>query len=245
MSTFVIWGEADHRVRATGLAQAYGTTAAGIDAPAAQIAGLDKLVFWGHGTATHFCGKTPEQFVKTIKTWRTINKGLKTVEMLTCNARHSENGRESYTDQVVTALSRKANSRADKVNFRALPVCTTPSGKTCHYSILKWHPGSQTWAYIAAPKKDEINHWDNHMHDGVVKLEDFMVPRGAATDYPKAHAAFKASNGKLLTDPYAVRHNWNTDDFDTYNKDFKRIRDDTFIATGNLGLLRWFLTDIK
>jgi len=245
MSTFVIWGEPDHQVRATSLAQAYATTAAAIADPAQQIAGLDKLVFWGHGTASAFCGLSPEDFVKKINVWRTINPDLKTVEMLTCNARHAENGRDSYTDKVVTTLSRKPNKMADKVNFRALPICTTPSSKACHYAILKWHPASSTWAYIGAPKKDEVNHWDNHMFDGVVTLEDFLDPRGAAANYPQAEAAYRKSNGKLLTDPYAVRHNWTTQQFNDYNVKFKQVRQDTYVATGTIGTLRWFLQDIK
>lgn len=244
MPTFIVWGEPDHKVRATSLAQACATTAAAISDPARQIAGLDTLVFWGHGTARKFCGLSPEDFVQRINVWRTINPDLKTVEILTCNARHTENGRDSYTDKVVTTLSRRPNKVADKVNFRALPVCTTPSGKVCHYSILRWHK-SNTWAYIAAPKKDELNHEDSHMFAGVITLEDFMDPRGAAKSYPQGESAYRKSNGKLLTDPYALRHNWTIQQFDDYNVKFKQVRQDTYVETGTIGALRGLLVDIK
>ncbi|MCY2962617.1 MAG: hypothetical protein NT069_03025, partial [Planctomycetota bacterium] len=125
MSTFVIWGESDHEVRAKSLATAFATTAASVDDKAKTIAGLDRLVFWGHGDTHKFCTKTADEFVTYVGEWRKKNPGLATVEMLTCNARHRQTGAASYTDQVVTELSRKPKNSANKVTFRALPVAVT------------------------------------------------------------------------------------------------------------------------
>lgn len=245
MTTRVFWGENDHRVRATALATAYAATAGAISDNVAQVPGLTKMVLWGHGTAGEFCRMRPEALVAKIRSWQVVNPTLETVEMITCNIRHAETGRHSYTDKVVTELSRKPNKALKQIKFRALPICTTPDGQTCGYSILKWHPASSTWAYVAAPVKDVLNHWDNHMHDGVVKLEDFMAPRGAATNYPAAFAAYKKSEGKHLGDPYATRRNWNTQDYNDYNLKFKAVKASTFVAAGTLGTLRWFLVDLK
>lgn len=246
MTTRVIWGEDDHETRARSLATAYFTTAQSIRTAPTTIAGLDKLVFWGHGTRDKFCMKTPDEFVELIGEWRRKNPSLEVVEMLTCNIRHVERKTDSFTDQVVTALSRRANRRADRVTFRALPKATAPNGVSCAYSILKWHPRSATWAYIAAPKKDKDNHWDGDMFDAVWGLEDFLAPRGTATDFPRAHAAFKAHKGPwTLKSPRAIQKKWDKEKLDIYNARHTHTKQNAYIRTGTLGLLRWMLEDIK
>lgn len=245
MSTFVIWGEDDHEVRAKSLAAAYSTTAASVKTKPKKIAGLDKLVFWGHGDTGKFCTLKAADFVALVGEWRKLNSGLTTVEMLTCNARHKQTNTDSYTDQVVTALSRKQAKNADKVKFRALPVAVTKSGKTCDWSILKWHPRSATWAYVAAPSRPSLNHEDNDMHDAVVMLENFMVPRGTNEGYRLAFAAFTAFKAMTLTSAYAVKKNFDQTKVDEFNRKLKEVKDDAFIFAGTIGLLRWLLVDIK
>lgn len=246
MSTLVIWGENDHETRARSLATAYFTTASSINDAPRKVDGLEKLVFWGHGTRDYFCGKSPSDFVTLIRDWRKLNESLSTVEMLTCNIRHVENQTDSYTDRVVTQLSRRANKTADKVKFRALPKAMAADGTNCDYSILKWHPGSSTWAYIAAPKKDELNHWDSHMFTAVRGLEDFLAPRGTATDYPRAYAAFLGHKTPFtLQSPRAIQKKWDQSQVDDYNARHKKSKEEAYIRVGTLGLLRWMLEDIK
>ena len=245
MSTFVIWGEDDHEVRAKSMAAAYSTTAASVKDKPKTIAGLDKLVFWGHGDTSKFCSLKPVDFVALEGEWRKKNPGLTTVEMLTCNARHKQTNTDSYTDQVVMALSRKPAKAADKVKFRALPVASTHSGKTCDWSILKWHPRSATWAYVAAPTRAVQNHEDNDMHDAVVMLENFMLPRGTVEGYRLAFAAFSAFKGMTLTNPYAIKRKFDQVKVDEFNRKLKEVKEDAFIMAGTIGLLRWLLVDIK
>ncbi|GAP36941.1 hypothetical protein ABXN37_17525 [Piscinibacter sakaiensis] len=245
MSTYVIWGEDDHQVRAKALATAYSTTAGSVKDKPKTIGGLDRLVFWGHGDVHRFCTLTADEFVAYVGEWRKKNPGLATVEMLTCNARHRQTGHSSYTDQVVTALSRKPKNQADKVKFRALPVATTASNKTCDWSILKWHPGSATWAYVAAPTKAVENHEDNHMHEAVAMLENFMLPRGTGIGYRQAYAGFSASKGITLQSPFAVKYKYDQKKVDTFNDTLKRVQKDAYIIAGTIGLLRWMLVDIN
>lgn len=245
MGTYVIWGEDDHMVRAKSLATAYGTTAGSVKDKPKAIAGLDKLVFWGHGDTARFCGLTPTEFVDLVGEWRKKNKSLATVEMLTCNARHKQTNTDSYTDQVVTALSRKQSKAADMVKFRALPVATTKSGKTCHWSILKWHPASATWAYVAAPTRPVLNHEDNDMHHAVVMLENFMTPRGTSVGYREAFAAYSALQAMTLAHPYALKYKFDQAKVDEFNRKMNEVKNDAFIMAGTLGLLRWLLVDIK
>ena len=245
MSTLVIWGESDHEVRAKSLATAYATTARSVKDAPTTIAGLDKLVFWGHGETTKFCTLRAPDFVTLVSAWRKKNPSLTTVEMLTCNARHRQTGTDSYTDQVVTALSRKSGKTARKVNFRALPVATTKSGKTCDWSILKWHPGTATWAYVAAPGIESVNHEDGLMFDAVKVLEDFMPPRGTFAGYRRAFGAYHAFTRMTTAHPYATKRKWDEGKVAEYNKKLIQVKNDTSIMAGTLGLLRWLLVDVK
>jgi hypothetical protein len=245
MTTFVIWGEDDHAVRAKSLATAYATTAASIKDKPKTIAGLDKLAFWGHGDTTSFCGLSPDNFVACVGEWRKKNPGLTTVEMLTCNARHKQTNTDSYTDKVVTALTRKQSRSADMVKFRALPVATTKSGKTCGWSILKWHPASATWAYVAAPTKHVTNREDKDMHDAVVMLENFKTPRGSAEGYRLAFAAFSALKVMTPAHPYAIKYKLDAAKLEEFNAKLNEVKNDAYIMAGTLGLLRWLLVDIK
>jgi hypothetical protein len=245
MSTLVIWGQDDHQVRAKALATAYSTTAVSVRDPVQVIGGLDRLVFWGHGDTSHFCGLTAREFVELVGAWRKRNPGLKTVEMLTCNARHRQTSTDSYTDQVVTALRRRVSKWADMVNFRALPVAVTPSGKTCDWSILKWHPASASWAYVAAPTRPVLNHEDNDMHDAVVMLENFLKPRGEGNNYREAWAALRACKAMTSSHPYAIKRKLTDEQLEAFNRKLKSVKEDAFIMAGSLGLLRWLLVDIK
>ena len=245
MTTLVIWGEDDHEVRAKALATAYSTTAVSIRSAPKAVAGLDTLVFWGHGDTTAFCHLSAADFVACVVAWRALNPGLETVEMLTCNARHSQTSTDSYTDQVVTALSRRQARAVDKVRFKALPVAVTKSGQTCKWSILKWHGASATWAYVAAPSRDMVNYHDKNMHDAVVMLENFMKPRGTADGLRNAFAAYSEMAAMAATHPYAVKKKFDKAQLDDFNRELTKTKNDTYIIAGTLGMLRWLTVDIK
>ena len=246
MTAIVMWGESDHQTRAKSLATAYATTAKSITDRPTKVAGLDKLVFWGHGETSKFCGLSAPDFVKLVGEWKKKNSSLTTVEMLTCNARHRQRGSDSYTEQVVTQLSRKTNKRADKVNFRALPIATTRSGKTCDWSILKWHGATATWAYVAATDvTGDVIRADSLMHDAVVALEDFKTPRGTNGCYRTAFGAYHRFDPKTMEIPIAKKYKWDDAKTQEYKKKLINIRDNASITAGTLGLLRWMLVDIK
>lgn len=241
MGALVIWGEEDHKTRAKALATTYNTTAQSVDQKPKKVKGLDTLVFWGHGDTSKFCGKTSGEFVDLIGAWLKSNPELRTVETLTCNARHRQGGHtDSYTEQVVTELGRKnVAKKQGKITFRALPVATAPNG-ICQFSILKWHPASATWAYVAAIGVD-----DKRMWAASTKLEDFMPPRGAHVGYARAFVAMNGFQGMTTGHPYATKRNWKQGDVDTYNADLKAVRKDSWIIAGNVGMLRWCLADIR
>jgi hypothetical protein len=242
MDKLVIWGNDDHEVRARALATTYSTTARSIDSGPIEEDDLETLVFWGHGYPTEFCDRTPDAFLDLVASWKKLNPKLKELEMLTCNARHKEGGRtDSYTDQVVTKITKKHKN----LQFRALPILTTKNAEVCTWSVLQWHGGSATWAYIGGTGTDE-----NLMWAAAHMLEDFMPPRGTYVGYPRAFDAFQAFTGRTAMDAFTVKYapDANLDPVDfvkDYNKRLKVVRKHCAILTGTLGSLRWAITDIK
>jgi hypothetical protein len=236
MAALVVWGEDDHEVRAKALATTYNTTAQKLSVKPKSITGLETLVFWGHGDPSAFCSLESTPFVELVATWKKLNSGLRTIEMLTCNARHKQFGfPDSYTEQVVKKLTRK---HAD-IKFKALPIATTKSGNTSDYSILKWHPGSATWAYVGAPGEDK------NMFAACFKLEDFMPPRGDQVGYVRALAALKGFKAMTTTHPFAVKYKYDQGRVDKYNTELAAVKNDAYIIAGTIGLLRWCLTEIN
>jgi hypothetical protein len=236
MSALVIWGEDDHQVRAKALASTYATTAQSIKTKPSKVGNLDSLVFWGHGDPSAFCSLNSTAFVDLVAEWKKQNPSLKTIEMLTCNARHKQFGYpDSYTEQVVMKLSKKHKD----IKFKALPVAVTPSGNTADFSILKWHPGSATWAYVGAPGPDK------NMFAACAKLEDFMMPRGTEAGYVRAHAALRGFTTLNATSAFAVKYKYDKARIDEYNKVVTTVKTDSYILSGTVGLLRWCLTEIN
>lgn len=246
MTTRIIWGEMDHEKRARELATAYATTAHSASDTPVKVSGLQKLIFWGHGDTHKFCDLRAPDFVRLVSEWKAKNDTLSTVEMLTCNARHRQRGSDSFTEQVVTELSRKQNKKANKVNFRALPVATTKSGKTCDWSILKWHPGSSTWAYVAAADvPGNIGRADSLMHAAVSALEDFKTPRGTNGCYRTAFAAFHRFDPRSTPAPVAKKYNWSSEKAEAYQQKLIEVKENASVMAGTIGLLRWMLVDIR
>jgi hypothetical protein len=244
MVALVIWGGDDHKVRAQALATTYATTAQNVTVKPKKVSTLETLVFWGHGDPKHFCHLTPDEFVALVTSWKKLNSGLESVEILTCNSRH-KNGAftDSYTEQVVKKLTTKHSA----IQFRALPIATTKKGVTCEWSILKWHDASATWAYVGAPTNTlgSSSQTDSIMHDAVKLLEDFMPPRGQHIGYARAIAAMEGFAGLTTTNLYATKRKWGQAEVDKYNKAAKETRENTFIMAGTLSGLRWWLTDIR
>ncbi|MFO7855749.1 MAG: hypothetical protein R6V44_11110 [Paracoccaceae bacterium] len=236
MTTLVIWGEDDHKARAQTLANACAAQAQAVGRKPKKVSGLDTLTFWGHGDASKFCGLDADEFVDFVSAWRKANSGLRTVEMLTCNARHRQGTYgDSYTERVATKLTTKH----DGIRFRALPVATSAGGRTCEFSILKWHPGTTTWAYVAATGDKDHGMW------AAVKLiEDLMPPRGGNQGY---QLAFGALQKFMLTKnhPYATKRNLDQAQVDAYNAAAKATKRESYVIAGNVGTLRWCLGDIR
>ncbi len=138
-------GTGDHEARAKALASV--TPAANFgpgNVSGIQKPGLDTLTYWGHGNAMKFCDLTPAQFVENIAAWKKWNPGLKTVEILTCNARHATDDK-SYTAQANPMLKRKF---AD-ISLKAMPM-GMGSIASHNWSILNAHVGTLTWYYVTA-----------------------------------------------------------------------------------------------
>jgi hypothetical protein len=237
VDALVIWGDDDHEVRAKSLATTYATTAVAVDSKPKKVKNLDTLVFWGHGVQTAFCGLTPDAFLDLVASWKKLNSNLQTVEILTCNARHQQgNHTDSYTDE----LLKKTTTKHSGLRFRAMPVAVTKKPEPCQFSILKFHAASSTWAYVGGTGTNDTLMWE-----AVIKLEDFIPPRGDKAGYVQAAAALTAFTGRTTTDAYAVKRKWKQANVDKYNTEMAAVKANCSIMVGTIGMLRWALTDIR
>jgi hypothetical protein len=102
--------DADHLHRATNLARV-------LKEQTASLASLQgghtippspdqTLTIWGHGDPQTFAGLNAAGLHAIIQAWKTRNPKLNTVELVTCDARHIQDGQSSYsfTDQLMPLL---------------------------------------------------------------------------------------------------------------------------------------------
>jgi hypothetical protein len=119
----VLWGN-EHKLRATNLAHVLHENAAAVASLAASSnlpASTDTtLTIWGHGGPDQFAEMTAVQLGNFIKAWKSKNASLSTVELVTCDVRHSAdpNNRDSFTDKLMPLL---INSGKILVNIKSLP----------------------------------------------------------------------------------------------------------------------------
>lgn len=140
-------GHGSHGPRAQTLARITGSREGDIaTTKPSQVQALDTLTFWGHGDANKLCDKTPDQLIAIIAEWKALNAGLRTVEVITCNARHCARG-DSYVGKLKSRLGFRTHTRG--ITIKALPV--TVSGKMNAWSILLAETQYSSWVYVTAP----------------------------------------------------------------------------------------------
>ncbi len=114
--------DADHQTRAENLAAVLGETAEGVQTymnGAAIPSRADKtLTIWGHGGPQSLAGLAPAALGRLIQAWKARNPALTTVELVTCDARHVEDDRDSYTDKLMPLLVSDGKAL---VNVKCLP----------------------------------------------------------------------------------------------------------------------------
>lgn len=120
----ILWGH-EHQWRATNLANAvkerFADLAPLAAAPATIPVCADKtLTIWGHGGPDSFADMNAQALSNFIKAWKQKNPALTTVELVTCDARHStdNDNRDSYTDKLMPLL---INAAKVLVNVKSLP----------------------------------------------------------------------------------------------------------------------------
>ena len=136
---------------------------------------LETLVFWGHGDAYKLCHKTPGELVDIIKAWKKSNPTLKTVELITCNARHATGKTTSYSKQVKSKLKSGIRSSTRDVKVKALPVTVTGSHDA--FSILLAETRTKSWVYVTGPGTN-----DDVMMEGA-RLINFHTVNGKTVSF--------------------------------------------------------------
>ena len=149
----------DHAARAEALAQVLPGAQHGLvtTTPVAK-AGLDTLIFWGHGDMLRLCGLLAPDVTKLIAAWKKLNPGLKTVEIITCNARHASVGSDPLAAQIKRGLTAGFLSATRSIVVKALPV--NVGGKHEAYSILLANAPNKTWCYVTASGASDATMWE-------------------------------------------------------------------------------------
>lgn len=122
----ILWGS-EHEVRAANLAAALKEQSAKLSDMAAAPKTIPKssdptITIWGHGNPDVLAELTAEQLANFIKAWKQQNPLLTTVELVTCDARHSpadKDNRDTFTDKLMPFLIGSAGKAL--VNVKALP----------------------------------------------------------------------------------------------------------------------------
>jgi hypothetical protein len=211
----------EHKERAVALAsETPGSRSGEIEAtPPTKITegSLDALTFWGHGSSDKFCGREPDELAKLIGMWRKLNSGLKTVELITCDARHYYKGdTDAYADKLKSAMRCGFLPPTSGMKVKALPVTVT--GKQNGVSILLAETVFKTWAYLTAPA-------------GAMSKDEFLMPAQSLVRFiPGKEGGFEPYKGNL-----AVRA----------NELAKEQKDRNWtIAYGYLNTLRAYLAEV-
>ena len=144
-----------------------------------HVGGLETLVFWGHGTLSSNCGMSADAMVKYIAKWKKNNSKLKTVEFITCNARHADGKLEPYINMIKAGLKAGFMASTRDIVVKALPVNYAGSAKA--YSILLAEANTKSWVYITAPADDKGG--DTYMTDAEHLIKFETDPSGKEVPY--------------------------------------------------------------
>ena len=137
---FYVLYQLDHRARAQALA---GGNCQLVSDPVRVVPGMTTLTFFGHGTPTGLCEQTPDAAADLIRRWKSSNKKIKTVEILTCNSRHAPGG----SDPFASKLKRSLGFRYRNLKILSMPI-RMGIGGVHGDSILFADALSRTWCYM-------------------------------------------------------------------------------------------------
>ncbi|HKL40772.1 MAG TPA: hypothetical protein VJ894_08835 [Cryomorphaceae bacterium] len=148
------------------------------------VPGLHTLAFWGHGDSSKLCGKTASEIVEIVSAWKKLNTGLKTVEIITCNARHASAGRP-FANQLKSKFGILSGTKG--ITIKGLPL--TVSGKNNAWSILLAEPTFNSWVYITAPgtndkllmEANSLIQFETNANGGLVSYKGDIAQRADKT----------------------------------------------------------------
>lgn len=188
----VLWGK-EHQWRASNLAAVLGESVAQLELAAKgaiPVSADSTLTIWGHGGSEIFAEMNASALGDFIKAWKAKNPALKTVELVTCDARHASDNRDSFTDKLMPLLLNASKSKV-LVNVMCLPR----GGSTATTSEL-WATeaaGSNGYFFIAADS-------DAALAKGVQVWQDAQAAVPAGVQVSKFYEAVipivKAANDK-------------------------------------------------
>jgi len=152
----ILWGD-QHKDRGVALAAAYHEQSSAVASLPRGSDGISPLAsadatltVWGHGDATTFSEMLEVEFGVLLRSWKKKNPALKTVEIVTCDARHNSDHLSGYAARVAQFVHEVYKD----VVVKALPVGQHRDDR----SILWANAGTTTFCYITAPSEATFNH---------------------------------------------------------------------------------------
>lgn len=186
--------ESDHKTKASNLASKLNEqsadiatyTGSGGNIPICKDA---TLTIWGHGGPDTFAGLAPDDLKVLISNWKARNPQLTTVDIVTCDARHVQNDRDSYTDKLMPLLI--SNGKL-LVKIRTLPR----GGSNATWSELWAYDAVNVDGYyfVAGDTQDAMKAGVDVLH-----IAEHQVPDGTKPEnrFMAAFPLAKAMNDKL------------------------------------------------
>lgn len=139
------------------------------------------LTIWGHGGPSTFANLSPPLLQAFISAWKTTNKQLTTVDIVSCDVRHVQDGRNSYIDQLMPLLI--LNSKL-LVKIRTLPRGGSNATWSVLYACEK--PDIDGYYFVAGDTKDAMEEGEK-----VLKNAEQQV---AQQQQMSGHSAYKSSD---------------------------------------------------
>ena len=152
----IMYGK-DHFDRANTLATTVGEKAAGSSVLSDQRF-IPKtpdwtLTVWGHGGPDTFCEMANISFCEGIKAWKKMNPTLKTVEIITCDARHNA---YDYLSSYAKSVAKYVKLNGIDVAIKALPAGQATTGE----SVLWASANTSSFCHIDSLDSNGYN-WAN------------------------------------------------------------------------------------
>jgi hypothetical protein len=152
----ILWGH-EHQERAQSFATTYHESSAALSGLSRGSHGIEPITcgdstlsIWGHGGPERFAEMLDVECGLLINNWKSRNPGLKTVELITCDAQHHLIPLAGFARRVLAFTTDKQAN----IEIKAMPFGRHADDR----SILWASAGTSTFCYITAHSQETFDH---------------------------------------------------------------------------------------